>query len=112
MPLPALKMGITRMHLAKRRTALGGCAIAIVLGAIAGPDRAHAQHDGFEIRNQVAGEQFNPHRRGYRHYARRFWVPSYYVSNYHPYFYYTPLHYFAPPPGIRYYGPAPGLWWR
>jgi hypothetical protein len=84
--------------------------IAIVLGAIAGPDRARA--DGFQIHNQVAGHQFSPYRRSYRHYARRFWVSSYYVSNYDPYFYYTPLHYFAPPPGIRYYGPPPGLWWR
>ena len=101
---------VTRMHLSKRKIALGGFVIAIMLGGIAGPDKARA--DGFQIGNQVAGEQFSPHRRGYRYYVRRSWGSSYYVSNYHPYFYYTPLHYFAPPPGIRYYGPPPGLWWR
>ena len=91
--------------------ALGGLATAIILAAIAVPDKAWAQPQDSGIHYQVVGETFSSARRVYRHYnARRYWVPSYYVSNYRPYFYYAPLHYYAPPPGLRYYGPRPGSW--
>jgi hypothetical protein len=91
---------------------LGGLTTAMMLAAIAVPGRAPAQPQEFSVYRHVASKEFSSQRRSYRHYnARRYWASSYYVSNYSPYFYYTPLHYYAPPPGLRYYGPPPGYWW-
>jgi hypothetical protein len=90
---------------------LGGLAIAIVVATIAVPHKVRAQQPGSGLHYQVVGDTFSSERPVYRRYnAHRYWASSYYVSNYRPYFYYAPLHYYAPPPGLRYYGPPPGFW--
>jgi hypothetical protein len=91
--------------------AFGGIAAAVILAATAVPGSTASQQRTFGIYKQVAGERFAVPRPYYRRYYRpRHWTPGYYVSNYHPYFYYAPLHYYAPPPGIRYYGPGVWAW--
>jgi hypothetical protein len=90
---------------------LGGIA-AVMLVATTVPGIAEPLLRAPGIQSQVIDEGFSAPRRHYRRYqARRYGVGRLYLSSYYPYFYYTPLHYYAPPPGIRYYGPRFRVWW-